>query len=289
MAVTVVFLHAHPDDEALLTGGTMARLAAQGNRVVLIMATDGGAGLAATDRFGTDDLCAVRALELDRAALVLGISRVVRLNYADSGLDGLGTPSTNGSARSLARPFVQVPIEEVAIRVAQVLTDEEASVVVGYDASGGYGHPDHIAVHHVARRASELAGTRLLLEATRPRSALARTARAAYAMRGVIPAAKGIDIETWKTAYTPKAQITHRIDVKAYLPQKRAALAAHGSQASADSGPRLISVLLRLPKSVFRAVAGTEWYVGPHKGATFYADPLATLNRPEQLNQSTTD
>ncbi|MEI6620574.1 MAG: PIG-L family deacetylase [Actinomycetes bacterium] len=281
MPVTVVFLHAHPDDEALLTGGTMARLAAQGHRVVLVTATDGAAGLAAAATGQDGSLAAIRADELNRAAAVLGVSRTVRLDYGDSGLDGLGTPSITGAPPSVRRPFVQVPVEQSAARVAQLLEQEAAAVLVGYDSSGGYGHPDHIRVHHVARAAARLAGTPLLLEATRPRAALSRTVRAAYGLRGVVPALAGLDVDAWRTAYTPKARITHRIDVRPWLEHKRAALAAHASQATADDGARTIEVLLRLPKPVFKMLMGTEWFAGPYQGRTFYADPLATLNRRE--------
>ncbi|MEI8083345.1 MAG: PIG-L family deacetylase [Actinomycetes bacterium] len=280
--MTVVFLHAHPDDEALLTGGTMARLAAQGHRVVLITATDGAAGLTSTQAGASGALAQVRAQELNRAACALRVARTVRLDYGDSGLDGLGTPSTAGAPRSARLPFALVPVPLAAARVAQLLEEESAAVLVGYDPSGGYGHPDHVQVHHVARAAARLAGTPLLLEATRPRAALSRTVRAAYSFRGIVPALAELDIDAWRTAYTPKARITHRIDVRPFLVQKRMALAAHASQATADSGERTIEVLLRLPKPLFTMMMGTEWFVGPYRGYTFYADPLATLDPRER-------
>ncbi|MDD2858054.1 MAG: PIG-L family deacetylase, partial [Candidatus Nanopelagicales bacterium] len=85
-ARTLVFVHAHPDDEALLTAGTMARAAAAGQRVVLVVATDGAAGLARSEL--VDDLASVRSAELEQAAAVLGVHRLVALGYPDSGLDG---------------------------------------------------------------------------------------------------------------------------------------------------------------------------------------------------------
>jgi LmbE family N-acetylglucosaminyl deacetylase len=85
MPRTLVFVHAHPDDEALLTAGTMARAVREGNRVVLIVATDGGAGLASS-RF--DDLGSIRLDELHESAAILGVSRIETLGYPDSGLHG---------------------------------------------------------------------------------------------------------------------------------------------------------------------------------------------------------
>ncbi len=278
MPVSVVFLHAHPDDEALLTGGTIARLAAQGHRVILVTATDGGAGLTAASFASPRTLTAQRSLELDRSASALGAARVVRLDYADSGLDGHGTASTPGFARATSTPFADVPVDLAARRVAAVLTQEDAQVMVGYDSAGGYGHPDHVQVHHVARRAAELASTPLLLEATMPREPYARATRALYSLHRVVPALNAIDVDSWATCYTPKADITHRIDVRPYLSAKRAALAAHASQASADSGPRTINALLRLPMPVLARLLGHEWFIGPRSTVTRYqTDPLATI------------
>ncbi|MFZ4511022.1 MAG: PIG-L deacetylase family protein, partial [Candidatus Nanopelagicales bacterium] len=81
---TLVFLHAHPDDEALLTAGTMARAAAEGHRVVLAVATDGAAGLTSADY--REDLAGVRARELERSAEILGTARLETWGYADSGI-----------------------------------------------------------------------------------------------------------------------------------------------------------------------------------------------------------
>ena len=87
MGRTLVAFHAHPDDEALLTSGTMARAAAEGHRVVLVVATDGGLGLAASEYVGASDttLGSVRMAELHTSARLLGTARVETLGYADSG------------------------------------------------------------------------------------------------------------------------------------------------------------------------------------------------------------
>ena len=86
MPHTVVFFHAHPDDEALLTSGTMAKLAAQGHRVVLVVATAGEGGLAADHLRGDGQLGMRRRAELGASAAAVGVRRLELLGYADSGL-----------------------------------------------------------------------------------------------------------------------------------------------------------------------------------------------------------
>jgi len=95
----------------------------------------------------------------------LGCARVEWLGYADSGLHG-----DEGGPLAFAR----ADVDEAARRLADVLEHERADVLTTYDPTGGYGHPDHVHVHHVGRRAAELAGTRVVLEATVDRDLLTR-------------------------------------------------------------------------------------------------------------------
>ncbi len=245
-ARTLVFVHAHPDDEALLTAGTMARAAAEGHRVVLIVATDGEAGLTSSDY--ADDLGAIRRDELAASAEALGIARTVMLGYPDSGLHG-------------ERPdgFAHVGRFTVGRRIAAVCDEEQADVLVGYDPSGGYGHPDHLAVHRAVRTAQVLCTTPpRLFETTLPREPIARAAHLAAASR-LTPAE--FDPAEFDTAWTPKAEITHRVNVRDVLPAKAAALRAHASQATADGTTRTLAVLTRLPRPVQALLLGTEYYV----------------------------
>src|SRR6195952_5152771 len=99
---TLVAFHAHPDDEALFTGGTLARASAQGHRVVLVTATAGERGLAAA---GTTDLGRIRSDELQVSADALGVARLVILGYGDSGMDE-SVPAPPGS-------LCAVPLQEV--------------------------------------------------------------------------------------------------------------------------------------------------------------------------------
>ncbi len=247
---TLVSFHAHPDDEALLTAGTLARAAAQGHRVVLVVATAGEAGLAATTSFGSRGLAGRRMAELRASAAVLGCARVELLGYGDSGMDAERDRADN--------PFAFADVDEAAARLAELLREERADVLTTYDAAGGYGHPDHRQVHNVGARAAELAGTPVVLEATVDRDVLCRALRVVRRLRH-IPA--DFDPVRFATAYSPRSTLTHRVDVRRYAMHKRAAMAAHASQASADSLPRTLGIFLRLPRLMFRTVFGREWFI----------------------------
>jgi LmbE family N-acetylglucosaminyl deacetylase len=253
-ARTLVFVHAHPDDEALLTAGTMARAAAEGQRVVLVVATDGAAGLASSHHsVGEGGLAARRAAELDESCRALGVHRLVRLGYADSGLHGDEEQVDGGPA-----PLCRVPVEESAAVLAAILVEEDADVLVTYDPNGGYGHPDHIRVHELGVRAAQIAGTPRVFEATVPRDKLLRGIRLAGKVYRFPPE---FDPTSFERAYTASADVTHRVDVRRYCDAKRASMAAHASQATADDGDRTLAAFLRMPKPLFRKVFGTEWYV----------------------------
>ncbi len=247
MSFTLVSFHAHPDDETLFTGGTLARAAQEGHRVVLVTATDGGQGLAASDL--KDALGSRRLAELEAAAAALGIARTVNLGYPDSGF-----PVVSSDPRVFAR---QDP--DVAARaLTDVLREENADALTIYDPLGGYGHADHRQVFVVGRRAARSAGIRCVLEATVDRDLIARAVRVGSRIPGLLDPNSSAVLEG---AFTPRARLTHRVDVRAQLAAKRAALAAHASQASSDGSARTASLLLRLPAPLFARVMGTEWFV----------------------------
>ena len=248
---TVVVFHAHPDDEALLTGGTIARLVAEGHRVVLVVACDGAMDEARPEG-GTDRLDELRA-----SGRVLGVSRVVHLGYADSGHGPVLYPDPADRAR-----FVSASRDEAAERLADVLREEHAAILVGYDANGGYRHRDHIRVHEVAERAAKLADTPRLMQATLPREPMLRVYRVISALRLV----KRYDAAEIAESFSARSEITHRVDVRRYADKKRAALACHASQISGTGrSARLFGLMTRLPVSVFGLLFGREYYaeVGP--------------------------
>src|SRR4051812_48934396 len=144
VAFTVVSFHAHPDDEALLTGGTLARAAAEGHRVVLVTATAGEAGLTGMPGADRPALAARRLAELEASATALGCARVEVLGYPDSGsVQGEPAPAADGERSS----FAWIDPEEPAQRLAAILREESADALTIYDRHGGYGHPDHVQVH----------------------------------------------------------------------------------------------------------------------------------------------
>ncbi len=245
---TVVAFHAHPDDEALLTGGTLARAAAEGHRVVLVTATRGERGLAGRSDGTGEQLAAVRMAELHASASALGASRVVWLGYDDSGL--IAAPGATAS-------FAHADVEVAAQRLADVLREERADVLTVYDRNGGYGHPDHVQVHRVGSRAAVLADTRVVLEAT----VSAGLFRAVLGALRVAGHALGIPPLETRDVFSPRHAITHSVPVGASLAAKRAAMAAHGSQRRASGEVRVLDRLLRLPLPVFAIVFGREWFV----------------------------
>ncbi|MEP6851259.1 MAG: PIG-L family deacetylase [bacterium] len=282
---TVVSVHAHPDDEVLLTGGTLARLAAAGHRVVLVVATDGAEGL--SDTPAGADLGRRRMAELHRSAEILGCARVVALGYHDSGWTGDPTAENAGTDAGPpdappAGRFATVPVAQAAAGLAAVLREERADIVTLYDRAGGYGHPDHVRVHDVGLAAVDLivddaAGADVaaaaphprVLEATIDRSRIRWVLRILRVMRLVPGGTAVAGVERW---YSPREEITHQVSVRPFAAQKRAALACHRSQAAGGEGPRTAALLLRLPTSVFARLCGTEWFI--EHGAAVPSRPL---------------
>jgi N-acetyl-1-D-myo-inositol-2-amino-2-deoxy-alpha-D-glucopyranoside deacetylase len=204
----LLLVHAHPDDESIGTGATMAKYAAQGARVTLVTCTLGElgeiipAGLAhlAADR--DDRLGQYRIGELDATCAALGVTDHRFLGgpgrWRDSGM--MGTPGNDDP-----RCFWRADVDAAAAELSAVIREVRPQVMVSYDAEGGYGHPDHIQAHRVAWRAFQLsAGT--------PE-----------------PVAK-----FYATASAGSAQVTTEIDGTAYLPAKLAAMRAHATQIIAD-------------------------------------------------------
>jgi LmbE family N-acetylglucosaminyl deacetylase len=261
MAAIVAF-HAHPDDEVMVTGGTLARLAAEGHRVVIVVACDGWMGERSEPGAGT------RLEELRASAAILGAARVEHLGYADSGHG----PVMFLDPRDRQR-FARADVEEAAERLAAVIRAEHAELLLSYDAQGGYGHPDHVRVHVVGARAAELTGVRVL-EATLPRELVSNLVGTLLALRLLVR----YDPSVLRSAFTPRAEITHRVSVRSYARQKQAALAAHWSQVKGTGrSARLMRFLLVLPPKLFGLALGLEWFAEPgaREGGTPLGDVLS--------------
>ncbi|MFI5046553.1 MAG: PIG-L family deacetylase [Acidimicrobiia bacterium] len=241
---TLVCFHAHPDDETILTGGTIARAAADGHRVVVVFATRGelGENLDGIER-SPDTLGAYRVTEAERAAEILGAARVAFLDYHDSGMAGEPTNAAAGAFSAANR-------EDAAEHLAALLREEHAEVVTTYDERGGYEHPDHVVVHHVGVRAAELAGTPRVYLATVSRQHFEEMSERHLAdPDGPPPPAPDVELGV------DEARITTVVDVRPVLKRKRAAMAAHATQIAESS------FFLSLPADAFAEVFGTEWFI----------------------------
>jgi len=247
---TVAFLHAHPDDECLTTGGTMARLAAEGHEVILVTATGGELGEVPEGLLADgEELWQRRLDELAASARILGVAHRELLGYRDSGMAGT-------EANREPACFWQADVEEAATRVAAILDARGADVMVAYDERGNYGHPDHIQVHRVGMRAAVLAGTGAVYQATVDRDAI-------VAMMREVQQSGGLDLPEGSVAPDPDTvdfgmpgeAITTRVDVTSYTALKRAAMRCHASQISE------VSFFLQMPDELFKRAFGTEWFI----------------------------
>jgi len=247
MTETIVFFHAHPDDEAIFTGGSMALLADRGFDVVLVVATAGEAGAAhATDGSG-DELGELRRNETWDAAHRLGLADVRFLGYGDSGMEGHAPDG-----------FAAAAVEEAGDRLGELLADLGPQSLVIYDEGGIYEHPDHVQVHRVGHVAAARLPVETVYECTVDREYLHfveshLVVQAALPHR---PETLGLAATTLGSA---TVEIDVAVDVAAVLERKREAMAAHGSQIPESS------LALQLPGASFSAVYGLEWYcrVGP--------------------------
>lgn len=132
---------AHPDDEAFGTGGTLAAYAARGYKVFLVCATRGEAGEISDPEIATPlTLGAIREAELRCAAETMGIAEPIFLGYRDSGM--AGTPENEDP-----RAFINAPADSVIAQLVQIIRQMKPHIVVTFEPFGGYGHPDHIAIH----------------------------------------------------------------------------------------------------------------------------------------------
>lgn len=244
---TAVFFHAHPDDEASGTAGSMILTTDAGHRVVVVYATHGEHGTTPADLGEGKTVADHRRLEAEASAGITGAARVEWLGYADSGMTGW---EQNGHETS----FHAADLDQAAGRLAAILDEEDADILVGYDWHGGYGHPDHVKVHHVAHRAAELAARRpRVLENTMNRDRM-RTQLTQAKEMGIDP---GFDVDgpmdDGNPMGLPQSEIHHAVDVSAVIARKRAALASHSSQVD-------VQQMLEMPPEIYAAAFGVEHY-----------------------------
>jgi LmbE family N-acetylglucosaminyl deacetylase len=237
-ALTLMAVHAHPDDEASGTGGILARYAAEGIRTVLVTCTDGGCGDGPggvkPGQPGHDpaQVVAVRQAELEAACAVLKISDLELLGYADSGMQGWPQNDAPGS-------FWRTPVEEAAGRLTSLIEQYRPDVIVTYDPNGFYGHPDHIQTHRITMAAVASAGTTAKVYwTTAPRSAMEKfevlirefAADQPESTPEPEPEPEPAPEPAGPPIGLPDEEILTWVDIREFSDQKFDALAAHASQ-----------------------------------------------------------
>src|SRR5262249_21694855 len=271
--LTLMAVHAHPDDEAIGTGGVLARYADEGLRTVLVTCTGGEVGEISDSTLATPEtLPEVRRMELLRACAILGVGRLHLLGYRDSGM--MGTPD-NAHPSS----FYQASLEEATARLVALVRRERPQVLVTYDERGFYGHPDHIRANQITVAAFEAAGdpTRWPDAGTPWRPAKLYSpavARSDIKNLGRVLSEAGIETpfgdEREPEIGIADELITTRIDVSAQVERKRQALMAHATQ----MGPEVF--FAKMPPAVFHRIFARESFqlVRGRGGASGLEDDL---------------
>lgn len=265
--LTLMMVHAHPDDEALGTGGTLAQLAEQGIRTVLVVATRGEAGAIvdpgmdqAARQQAYEKLGDLRWQELQEAARHLKLDSIHWLGFRDSGMAGT-------EANRHPEAFYRATFDEAVKRLVRLIRQYKPQVLVTYDAFGGYGHPDHVQAHRVTLSAFQAAGearlfSELGLAAWQPAKLYYGVVPREFFRRAVIRMhAAGIsgpwdspdmDVDQWGT---PEAEISTVLDVRDYVGAKMEAFRAHKTQVAPDE------FMFAIPPERRREALGYEWYV----------------------------
>ena len=266
---SMLLVHAHPDDESIGTGATMAKYAADGVRVTLVTCTLGEEGEIVVDDLahlaaGKDDrLGEERVKELDAACRALGVSDHRFLGgegrWRDSGM--MGEPTNDNPAC-----FWQADLDEAVGELVRVVRETRPQVVVTYDDNGGYGHPDHIQAHRVAVGAFEAAGDparypdagapwqpQKLYYTAVPKSVLQAGFEYMKAAGGSF--FDGIESADGLPFGTPDELVTTRVDASAHIDAKMAAMRAHRSQIAEDG------VFFAYPEDLVAESWGNEYFI----------------------------
>jgi LmbE family N-acetylglucosaminyl deacetylase len=267
--LTMMAVHAHPDDEALSTGGVLATYSAQGFRTVVVTCTNGEFGDAqggvkpGEDGHDTEAVARLRLAELRESCAILGVTDLELLGYHDSGM-----PDWDYKDRPEA--FCNVPQQEVAARISGLIERYRPQVLISYDDQGPYQHPDHVHASRCAQAAFALSGipAKLYLSAMRG-SDWRKVWEALRELGAQVPDFDNVPPEVMQRGAASEQRITTTVDVRPVLNLKRDALYAHDSQIS-DSW------FSKLPQEVAEATFGREHFirVSDRTGAPLPEDDL---------------
>jgi LmbE family N-acetylglucosaminyl deacetylase len=228
--LTLMAVHAHPDDEASSTGGVLAAYSAQGIRTVVVTCTNGEFGDApggvkpGEDGHDEQDVAQLRLAELREACKILGVTDVEPLGYHDSGM-----PDWDYKERPNA--FCNVPVADVAARIGGLIEQHRPQVVITYDDKSLYQHPDHVhaSVAAMAAVAASDIPAKLYLIAFRS-SSWQKVFDALRELGEEVPDMDDVTPEMREQIAAAEQRITTTIDIRPVLDRKRAALQAHASQ-----------------------------------------------------------
>jgi len=253
--LTMMAVHAHPDDEASSTGGVLATYAAQGIRTVVVTCTNGEFGDAdggvkpGQDGHDEQAVAEQRLAELRESCAILGVSSLELLGYRDSGM-----PEWDYKDRPDA--FCNIPEADVATRISELIDTYQPQVLVTYDDQGPYQHPDHVHASRCAQKAFAASGSvaKLYLSAMRG-SDFRKIWEALRELGAEVPDWDEPDPEVMRRGLESEQRITTIVDIRAMLPRKREALFAHGSQIGGESW------FSKIPPELAEATFGRESFI----------------------------
>lgn len=252
--LTLMAVHAHPDDEASSTGGVLALYSDQGIRTVVVTCTNGEFGDApgqvkpGEDGHDEQEVAQLRLAELRQSAKVLGVSHVELLGYHDSGMP-------EWEYRNRPGAFCNIPLAEVAGRIGALIEAYAPQVVISYDDKGMYQHPDHVHTALAAAAAVATTGLPAKFYQTAMRGSSWRKVWAALRELGAdVPPERELTPEMREQAEAAERRITTSVDIRQVLGRKRDALFAHASQIQ-DSW------FAKLPPEVAEEAFGWETFV----------------------------
>jgi N-acetyl-1-D-myo-inositol-2-amino-2-deoxy-alpha-D-glucopyranoside deacetylase len=248
---------AHPDDETFTIGGTLAHFARRGIASTLVCATRGEAGEISDPSLATrENLGAVREVEMRCAAAALGVRDLIFLDYRDSGMAGT-------SENEDPRAFVNADERAVVARLVEIIRQQRPDVVITFDPKGGYGHPDHIAIHNwtvaavrAAADGAEYAGMGELWQV--PRFYYAVVPRSFFQNMQEMLAAKGVDTAEWEPFSQrawPDEDVHLTLDITDGFAAKQRAFECHRTQLGADNP------FSQLNEAEMRQLMGREYFV----------------------------
>jgi LmbE family N-acetylglucosaminyl deacetylase len=252
--LTLMAVHAHPDDEASSTGGILAKYADEGVRTIVVTCTNGEFGDGPSgvkpglDGHDEAEVAQTRLAELREAAKILGITELEPLGYHDSGM-----PEWEYKDRPDA--FCNVPEAEVAARIGALIERYRPQVVITYDDKGAYQHPDHVHASRSAAAAVAATGIPAKFYLTAMRRSDWQKVMAALREAGVdVPEAAAVTPEEERQMAAEEERITTTVDIRPVLDRKRDALFAHASQISE-------SWFSKIPPDIVAEVFGRENFI----------------------------